>query len=442
MAAHLILAIVVVVLCSFASRSGAEDADLQGWAYYQEIELPQAAAEHFDLLVPVSVFDGAREDLGDLRLYDAADAEVPYALRVREQKSTQEKIESKRFNEGKGPQGSGEMSLELPEQRKGHNRIDLKLDGQNFRRRATVEGSDDGESWSELADENLLRFQSLDKENLSLRYSASSYRYLRVRVYRDPEVDEEPVVIQAAEVSRHVDVPGEYVTREAVLSEREAVRSDFEPASAWRIDLGGKQTPVRWLYAEIAEAEFARDYQLQAATNNRFFPFETLHVGNWQRRAEDEVQPLQIELDQELRAHRLRLLVADHANPPLNIERVTYSAPARQIVFANTGKLQSPLRLYFGNPEASPPKYDFDRTLPERLAEPPHRLEAGERQDNPNYVPPPKALTERWPYLVYVVLTLVCLALAALIVSIARMAIHLADHAPPPQPAGSEAMPS
>jgi hypothetical protein len=432
-----ILSIAVITLTGLAFRSAAEEIDLQHWAYYQEVALPNSEAEHFDLLVPVSVFDGAREDLGDLRLFDAAGVEIPYALRVRERESTREKIETKRFNEGKGPRGSSELSLELPDQRKGHNRIDVHLTGQNFRRRTTVEGSDDGESWVELANKNLLRFESFDKQDISLLYSSSSYRYLRVRVYQDPEVDDAPVEIRSIEVSRQVDVPGEYVTREAVLSPREAVRSGFEPASAWRIDLGGRRTPIRWLYAEVAESDFSRDYQLQTTTDNRFFPFKTLLGGTWQRRADDEIQPLEIQLSEELRGHRLRLLLADHANPPLNIQRVTYSAPARQIVLANSGKLQSPLRLYYGNPDASLPKYDFGRILPQQLKAAPFRLEIGDRQDNPNYVPPPKALTERWPYLVYVVLSLVCLALAAIIVSIARATIQLADSASPGQSAAT-----
>jgi hypothetical protein len=145
-----------------------------------------------------------------------------------------------------------------------------------------------------------------------------------------------------------------------------------------------------------------------------------------------------IDLQSEAKAHRLRLTVTDNENPPLTIDSIKYSAAARQIVIANTGKLQSPLRVYYGNPAASAPQYDFGRNLPERLAEKPMRLTFGERIDNPAFTPPPQAFTERWPWLVYTVLTVVCVALAGIVVSIALKTLPLAD--PPteqPTPSGA-----
>ncbi len=46
-----------------------------------------------------------------------------------------------------------------------------------------------------------------------------------------------------------------------------------------------------------------------------------------------------------------------------------------------------------------------------------------ETQDNPAYIPPPKPLTERLPWLVYVVLSAVTAVLGLIITNMARYAI-------------------
>jgi hypothetical protein len=57
----------------------------------------------------------------------------------------------------------------------------------------------------------------------------------------------------------------------------------------------------------------------------------------------------------------------------------------------------------------------------------PVRFEAGGRQDNPVYQPEPPPLTERLPWLIYVLLGVAVAILAALIANLARSAIRLAD---------------
>ena len=65
------------------------------------------------------------------------------------------------------------------------------------------------------------------------------------------------------------------------------------------------------------------------------------------------------------------------------------------------------------------------------LNPPPARAQLEEPQENPQYVPVPPPLTERWPWLIYVVLGLVSLVLGVLIVNVARTAIALHDQSLP-----------
>ena len=73
--------------------------------------------------------------------------------------------------------------------------------------------------------------------------------------------------------------------------------------------------------------------------------------------------------------------------------------------------------------------YDFARNLPHRLEPEPDRTAVNQRRDNPMYVPAPLPFTERWPWLIYVVLSAVCIVLGAIIVNLSRAAIAQHDAA-------------
>lgn len=431
------------VLTSMASGqekapSAAEPAREAAFQYYQEIDLPaQSTAKYFDFLLPVSVFDGARHDLGDLRLHDAAGVEIPFALRILKTGEERVPIEAREFNRTHTEAGAAELSLDLGDAGYEHNEVEIRTAGDNFRRRATVEGSSDQTDWRLLKEMDLVKFNTNagNVDDYRLTYPASRFRYLRIRVSPDPAVDKDrQVEITEAAVRRTVQLPGEFVIGDTTISEREPVRTRGRvPGSAWIINLGGRNVPCQTLLVEIANAEFNREFDVEPLppeVTSEFVDWNTAYSsGIWARVAGEPIKPMQAEMGDAV-ASRLKLKVADHSNQPLRVTGVKFRAPARQIVFANTAGLRGPLKLYFGDPAAQPPQYDFDRNLPAKLTPAPERLKLGEREENPAYVPTPKAITERYPWLIYVVLTAVSLVLAALIAGLARAAITRHDAQP------------
>jgi len=97
------------------------------------------------------VYEGARADLGDLRVVDGSGAAVPYAL-DRGLGARQTEIRPQMRNRGFTPDGSATVVLDFGD-RLQKDRLVLRLTGDNFRRRVTVEGGDDGESWTRLTDD-------------------------------------------------------------------------------------------------------------------------------------------------------------------------------------------------------------------------------------------------------------------------------------------------
>src|SRR4051794_8924131 len=124
---------------------------LSRWKYFQEIQLPPArTARLYDFVLPVEVFDGARTDLGDPRLYDSAGKEVPYALRIRRPDLRTEVIPARAFNRSKDAEGASEVTLDLGERPGEHNDVEVQMPGVNYRRHARLEGADDGKDWHTL----------------------------------------------------------------------------------------------------------------------------------------------------------------------------------------------------------------------------------------------------------------------------------------------------
>ncbi|HEY2893875.1 MAG TPA: DUF3999 family protein [Pirellulales bacterium] len=409
---------------------GDNETNSRYFAYYQELTLPSDSARaYFDCLIGPPVFDKARIDLGDLRLVDATGREVPYALRVRELVYTDQVVSATEFNRSDAD-GVQEVTLDLGADPPEHNAIEVGLSGANYRRPADLEGSTDDREWKTLAvNKNLVRFQAGAKE-LEVRridYPPSRYRYLRLRVHPDPQVDREAWELGAVSVHRKLEIPGELVTQPTRLGPREPVNAGGPPGSAWIIDLAGDNQPVQKAVVRIGDEQFARDYRIDwAGPVGSDEPFTYVASGQWRRRAGELPRPMEA-IFPEIKAARLKLVITDFRNPPLDVESVDMFAAARELVFANDPALKSPLRLYYGNPQATPPHYDLERNLPLELDPSPRRLTPGEPSDNPDYEPAPLALTERWPWLVYVVLGAASLSLALVIGSVGRAAIQLSD---------------
>jgi len=434
-------AVIAIVLTAGSLVFGEEpaqkpaDKPLAGWQFFQTLKLPtEADAPWIDVVLPPSVFDVAQHGLDDLRLSDASGRDVPYALRVRRRQYRKESFKATEFNRAQGPKDCTQVTLDLGDNPQEHNAVETEMPGANFRRKTQLEGSSDGDNWLQLADKSLIRFRTAEEkiEDLVLRYPPSRFRYLRVRVFPDREVDEKPVAVGAVTVGRRVEVPGETLTLEGKLGPRQGTRENRAHASAWIIELGADNVPCSEIEVEIHDPEFVRDYRVEAAgPPDSDPPFRKIASGRWQRRAGQQPTPMKAEIT-EVRASRLKLIVIDHGNDPLDVRSVKFSAPVRQLVFARPQKLEGDLLLYVANTKAEAPHYDFARNLPKRLEPPPLRAELGPREPNPTYTPEPLPFTERWPWAIYVVLGSVSAVLGLVILSVANTAIAVHDAAQTP----------
>jgi hypothetical protein len=392
------------------------------WPYYVEVTPASAGSQLYDLVVPLPVTDKARADLADLRLFDSSNREIPYAIRIRKDVDARREIPTRLFNYGFAGPATSEVTVDLGENPGEHNEIEIETNGTNFRRQVVIEGSDSGRDWRTLSNEGVL-FSFASQNNVAesekVSYPTSRYRYLRVKVSRDPITDDQTPQVTNVKVMMAVREKGLLSTWNVPVPSYQLQRNQGAHATVWTLDLGGR-VPCDRLSLDIAEDSFSRPFQVETIDDPQ--DIRLIASGDLTRHYGEEKKPLVIYFNQEAVARKLRLQITDYSNPTLNIRSIDASAPARQLVFELKSPASQPLRLYFGNENVPAPHYDFEKEVGARLSREPVHSQLGDVSANLEYKPEPKPLTERAPWLIYVVLAVSSIALAFVLLSLARTA--------------------
>jgi hypothetical protein len=423
--------IFVIVAALVLVVSVSAQTSLSLWPYYVEVTPQRVGGQLYELVVPLPVMDKARADLADLRLFDSSNREVPYAIRIRRDLDERREIPTRLFNYGFSGPSTSEVTVDLGVNTGEHNEIEVETSGTNFRRQVVIEGSDEGREWKTLSNDGVLfsfSFQNNVAESEKVSYPTSRYRYLRVKVSRDPITDRETPLVTSVKVMMAVRERGFLSTWDVPVPSYQLQRNQGAHATVWTLDLSGRVACDR-LSLDIAEDSFSRPFQVESIDDPQHI--RLIGSGDLTRHYGEEKKLLVIYFNEEAVARKLRLQITDYSNPTLNIQQITASAPARQLVFELKSPASQPLRLYFGNENVPAPHYDFEKEVAARLSREPVQSRLGEVSPNPEYKPEPKPLTERAPWLIYIVLAVSSIALAFVLLSLARTATKLNTQATP-----------
>lgn len=371
------------------------------------------------LTLPHEVLSEARDDLGDLRLYDSDNKEIPYAIRIRQAANSEKDFTATIFNRATVGNAS-EVTIDLGQEKVEHNEVEIQTSGENFRRLATVEGSDTGGDWRSLTSDGVIfSFRSDGKSVVSSRvgYPVSRYRYLRIRVNSDDVVDKTiPMIgeVKARLVVREKDLLSSWHVE---VPSYQLLRNQGAHATVWTIDFG-RRVPVSRLILAIDGESFYRPFLVETADDPQ--KPQLVADGYISRRSGETATDTVITFDEEVHARKLRLQVTDYSNPILNITSIQAAAAARELVFELKSSAQYPLRLYFADPNQTEPHYDFEKELDAKLKNTPNVAWYGGLTTNPAYTPPLLPFTERLSWLIYLVLIGSTLALGWILSSLAR----------------------
>ncbi|HLY91853.1 MAG TPA: DUF3999 family protein, partial [Candidatus Angelobacter sp.] len=163
----------------FAALAVFVSASVPYFKYLREVQAGGAGQHYF--VVDEVVWQHARPDLADLRLYAADGHEVPYALSTERGSSETDQKDIKVLQPGVVGDKT-QFFLDMNELAE-YDHIELKLKAKNFVSKVRVEGQDDlhGAHWSTLA--NTIVYDLSDDNlggNTTLRLPVTRYKYLRI----------------------------------------------------------------------------------------------------------------------------------------------------------------------------------------------------------------------------------------------------------------------
>ncbi len=212
----LCLATTVCCLLIFSAEVLA-DFELKHWAKWREVALPEKATEYVLVALDGRVFDGAREDLSDLRVIDDHQNETGSKVIVISpeystgQKKAQPSLLSSSLSEAEAIKLPGyanaigrevkptDWLVDLGARHTPGVRMEFEPLSKNFRRRSYLYGSNDNKEWSEIENTEIfdIRAGRVEKKQLSLDYTEAKFRYLRIRIFN---YDDPPLKMKAVRV--------------------------------------------------------------------------------------------------------------------------------------------------------------------------------------------------------------------------------------------------
>jgi hypothetical protein len=394
-----------LVSTSFADFTKSE------WQFSKPVETTTSNDGYLRVSIDGEVYRHALPSLADLRLVDDQGKEVPYSIYAQRESTTVESYEPKIFNRAILPDAYSTLTLDF-EQETESNTLVLKTSSRNFKRRVEIAGSNDRKQWLVLkADGYIFDFSGDQKIHLTtIKYPDSKYRYLQVKVWNGKE---EPLTIEGASLSRVKTTPARRAVRSVRLHSRE---EDAKlKATVCVLDLSYENLPADLLMIDTPEENFSRMVEIQAGNDLKLW--ENAQQGDLYRFRTDKYSVEKETLRfPEVRCRYLKLLIYNHDDPPLKLAAFEVQGVEEDVV-CRTQPDRS-YSLYYGNPRAHAPRYDFERLKNYLSLEAIARVRLGSESENDSFRPsvPKRPWTERQPVLFWGVLVLMVFGLGAYIV--------------------------
>lgn len=365
------------------------DFDVQRWQFRRPIAIKEATAVAV-ISVDDSMYRDSRARLRDLRIIRAG-SETPYQLRTMSGSQEEVELRPTLLNKAIVPHVGLQAVLDLNGHRQ-HNRLRLATGQRNFKEKVRVETSDDGRGWTLVLNDGLIfdiSREDRDVSDLTVEYPVSTRRYLRLTI---PGWDH-PAYLQSAWLLYRQEIDPVHdvmATLTPVVSE-----SLKAGTSSVLFDLRFEGLPYDRLDVSIGPGMFSRDVEVFVSNDRNAWSF----VGGGVLLRTVERTQLSVQIPEQWSRY-IKLSIFNGDDPPLPVQGVTLQGFRRTVQFPAIAP--GPYWLYLGNAAAKEPSYDFARLTPAMSNAKVVLL--GRSESNQQYREPAMPWTDRYPYLLYVVL--------------------------------------
>jgi hypothetical protein len=385
---------VLVPLAASAQPAAAADLDTAYFRYQRPL-VASPAGEPILVEPDGSLFEHAGPGFADLRILDGRGREVPWRRTRAERGAAPQAVVV--LNSGR--QGRFAVALlDLGARREVRDRVALAVPDREFVGRAVVLGADD-------------RAGPFTRLSATGIYDVGGARRSRSTVAVFPSTDFRYLLVRAVGVTRiagaTVSAPRE---RPRLLRRRieSASRREAGTRTIVSVDLGHRNVPVDELRIAAATTRYERPVAIFGSNDGR--RFAPLAAARIFRFPGSSSAPISV-----VAHHRyLRIEIENGDDAPLR--QVDVSAWGRSHALLLEGGHPAPYKLYYGDPRAQAPVYDFARIPADALgAERAVRGRLGPESPTPSFEPPPdtRPFAARNPGLVTAALVLAALALGA-----------------------------
>lgn len=317
------------------------------WRNRQQIEVPAAGFVRIEL--PPATLSAARPGLEDLRVLDSAGQEVAFLIeRPTPQPAAQQKPKSFRANVEAGATVLAiETGIDTP-----IAGITLESPSDAFMKLARVEGSTDGETWTQLvAIRPILRLPNGVKQ-LDAEFAPGVWKYLRVTLEDRRSL---PAPFSGALLF------GES-TEALTIDVKATIQSRDEGPGVTRltVDLGGANLRIAQIHLEtgdplftrqitIAEPEISEDGIRERQTAN----------GMIHRIAVDDnfAEQLGVQIERQIASRELFVFIRNQDSPALAITGVRVSRRSARLLFL--ARESGTYQILTGNTQCAAPQYDL-----------------------------------------------------------------------------------
>ena len=375
----------LVLACLFfaAAATALAAFDTKEWQWKAPIQPPPSATGFVLLPLPPAVFDQSQRGMNDLRILDDQGNLAPHLI---EREASAPSVEWKKvdlLNPVYQPGLHARVTLDFGSQVK-KNLIRASLSGDNYRRKALVEGSVDGQQWDRL-DDNLFLFAIHVPDHSyrvdTLRLPENDFRYLRLTVF--PMEDEKEITIQSVEAA--LEKPAANAAADLPITSSSLRFDEKNRETILDLDLGYRNLPIEELRLSIATPYFHRPYVLEGRNAARHTIRVRTETG-WNDREEEapwnyagggvlyrlaggsgtaELTSME-RVEAPYRFLRVRFIEGD--NPPLTLDPKKTSVLWRQPKLFFEIKAGRSYSLLWGNAKASAPSYDLASAIPDRAS--------------------------------------------------------------------------
>lgn len=369
--------------------------------YFRDVKSVGDAAQQQYFVVDETLWQHARPDLSDLRLY-AGQNEVAYALNIERGSLSSEQKDVGVVQPGTIG-GKTQFFLDMSGLAS-YDRIQLQLKTRNFVAKVQVDGQDElhGTRWATLL-HTVIYDLSNDNlgDNTTLRLPVTSYKYLRITA--DGAVK-----------------PGDIAGASAAIREEEkqawqSVGGNPKPEQQGRDSVFTFSIPANVpldrleFFIDSTQPNFRRAVELQNEKKMSLRSGEISRVHMVRHGQKIDSEQTTLDLD-GMTPETLKVIIHNGDDPPLKITGVRLQQYQRRIYFTSA----SAPRVYYGDEKLSAPEYDYAKLFQKDARA--VQAELGSEQTNTAYTgrPDERPWSERHPALLWIAVIAAVLVLGTM----------------------------